>query len=487
MPTAGSTRASGVPRWLPSPLVLVCGVAAGIIVLATVARGIIDADYFWHLRTGSLILETRAVPSVDPYSFAYDGPWTPHEWLSEVAISLLVRAGGPILATVTFGLVAAAAVSVMAVALARRGVRVAPIAVGLAGATLVLVAYATVRPQVVSWLLLATEMAILLNLDASRARRAWLLVPLLLLWANLHGLWVVGIGILGVYLIFTLLDRTPMRAALGTMAAVGGASALAVMLTPAGPAGILYPLRYLEPGDWGLANIQEWQSPNFHDPAHLGLLAVIVGLIVIGRAGVPGWVTASSAIGVVMALISLRNAPIAALLAMPSLAIGLDARLDAARPIRSPLGRRLLETAMAVIVLGAAFVTLMPVIVRGNDLATRFPVASVDLLAETDPDVRLLIEYGWAGYAIDRITPTGGQVFVDGRNDMYPESILEDYSAIRDAADGWETIVDRYGVEAMVFPPDAPIIGVAVRDSGWCELLRDERQVLISPACESTA
>jgi hypothetical protein len=485
MPTAGSIRTSDVPRWLPSPLALVCAVAGAVVVLATMARGIIDADYFWHLRTGSLIIETWAVPVIDPYSFAYDGPWTPHEWLSEVAIFLLVGAGGPTLAAATFGFIAAASIWVIAVALARRGIRVMPIAVAVAGAALVLISYTTVRPQVVSWLLLAAELAILVHIDASRARRAWLLAPLFLLWANLHGLWVVGIGILGVYLLFTVLRRTPMRAAVGTMLAVAVAAVLATMLTPAGPAGILYPLRYLEPGDWGLANIEEWQSPDFHDPAHLGLLALIVGLIVIGRGGVPGWLTTASAIGVVMALVSLRNAPIGAVLAMPSLAIGLDARLGVARSIRNALGRRVLETAVAVIVLAAALATLLPVITNGDDVSTRFPVASVDLLAEINPDVRLLIEYGWAGFAIDRLSPSGGQVFVDGRNDMYPQSILEDYSAIREARDGWEAIVDRYGVEAMVFPPGAPIIGVA-RDAGWCELLRDGRQVLISPACDST-
>ena len=97
------------------------------------------------------------------------------------------------------------------------------------------------------------------------------------------------------------------------------------------------------------------------------------------------------------------------------------------------------------------------------------------------PHAHLLAEYGWGGYAISRLSPTGGRVFVDGRNDMYDQRILEDYSHIRGADPGWQSLVARYGVEAMLFPPGAPITKGPATDADWCESYRNGAQVLLVP------
>src|SRR5207247_4795168 len=132
------------------------------------------------------------------------------------------------------------------------------------------------------------------------------------LWANLHGLYVAGLGVLGVYTFFTLIGRTPMSPQRGPMGAAAIGCVLASMITPAGPIGILYPLRYVGAGDWGLANIAEWQSPNFHEPAHMGFLLMIVLLGLNGGRSTPGWLVALSWLGVAMGLLALRNASIGA-------------------------------------------------------------------------------------------------------------------------------------------------------------------------------
>jgi hypothetical protein len=120
-------------------------------------------------------------------------------------------------------------------------------------------------------------------------------------------------------------------------------------------------------------------------------------------------------------------------------------------------------------------------------IARRYPVAAVDLLERVDPDVSVVAEYGWGGYLIHELYRSGGRVFVDGRNDMYDEAILEDYSLIRDAKPGWERLVERYGVEAILFPPERPIVRGFAQQAGWCEAYADERQVLLlrsgSPGC----
>ena len=88
---------------------------------------------------------------------------------------------------------------------------------------------------------------------------------------------------------------------------------------------ILYPLRYVDSGDWGMANISEWQSPDFHDPAHWPFLIFLAATAIFGRWRVPWWMSILSFLGIAMTLVALRNGPVAAILGAPALAVGIDA------------------------------------------------------------------------------------------------------------------------------------------------------------------
>ena len=69
-------------------------------------------------------------------------------------------------------------------------------------------------------------------------------------------------------------------------------------------------------------------------------------------------------------------------------------------------------------------------------MPAQFPVAATDALAQRQPSANALTEYGWGGYLIYRLHDQGGHVFVDGRNDMYDQQILDDYLRIRNAGSG---------------------------------------------------
>jgi hypothetical protein len=270
------------------------------------------------------------------------------------------------------------------------------------------------------------------------------------------------------------------------MLSVLAAAFVGSSLTPAGPAGLLYPLRYIDAGDWGLANIQEWQSPDFHEPAHLALMALIVLVGLNGGRATPGWLVLLSWTGVAMALLALRNAPVAAVLAMPTLALGLQDRLSTWRSRRLrerrpsiQLTRRLMEVTLVLIVVSSALVITLPRSPGVDPDPERFPVVGVERLRAAQPDARTFAEYGWGGYVISRIFPDGGRVFVDGRNDMYDESILETYTAVRAAEDDWREELDRREVDAILLPPSAPLVRGFAQDAGWCEAYRDARQVLL--------
>jgi hypothetical protein len=484
-------RATVMLRRLPAPTAIFVAVLGVILVSITILKGTLDPDYFWHLTTGHYIA-THGIPSVDPFSFTWAGkPWTLHEWLSELGLYAIVSTVGTVGAAIVFGAIATGVFAILAAILRRVSVRPLVIVLVCVLGGWVLIPYLTVRPQAISWRLLAGLLAILLWLRADRPRRALLLIPDFVAWANLHGLWVIGLGVVGLYLLFTMAGHTPMSPAWRWVLATFVGCLLATMLTPAGPLGILYPLRYIQPGNWGLANIQEWQSPNFHDPVNWGFLVLIVALLLNGGRSTPAWLVAASVVGLVLGLASVRNEPIAAILAVPSLGYGIEERRGRLRPLRAArrapvaLGRRVLELGTGVLLAAAAALILLPsspleiVHVPPNP----YPVQATTVMLHMKPDMRVLAEYGWGGYEISRINDAGGRVFVDGRNGMYSEQILNDYSTIRDVSGDWASLTQKYGVEAMLFPPYATIVKGAATDAGWCQAYRDASSVLLVKDC----
>ena len=488
-PTASTP---GVPRWLPHPVALHVLLLGVLLFAAFLAKGPWDSDFYWHLVTGELIADGR-FPTTDPFSFTWGGmPWTLHEWLGELVIYVLVDRLGYMGAAIVFAFVPGIAVAVLAFALHRLGLRTPAVIAASTLSAFLIIPYATIRPQALSWIMFAFLIAGLVHLRPDRHRWTLALGPFFVLWANLHGLWVVGLAVIGVYAILTLLGMTPMSPARWWAVAMIPLALAGTAFTPAGPGLILYPLRYVDAGDWGMANITEWQSPDFHDPAHIPFLMFMGAVAIFGRWRVPWWKSLLAIMGIAMTLLALRNGPVAAIIGAPALAVGIDAALRDRRPtIRQPSPRlarqrRIMETVVVVVIAAAGIVIFTPrdpaATVR-ESIERELPVQGVEILVDRFPDGRILADYGWGGYVIGQMYELGARVAVDGRNDMYDDAILADYGLVRDAAEGWEAVVERWQVDALLFPPRRAITSGPAEAAGWCEAFRDANEVLYLRDC----
>ena len=89
-----SNGTAAAPRWQLTPRRLLAALLPlSLFVLA--AQPQTDPDLWWHLRTGQWILENRAIPHSDPFSFTMLGThWVAHEWLADIGLYLLYQAGG---------------------------------------------------------------------------------------------------------------------------------------------------------------------------------------------------------------------------------------------------------------------------------------------------------------------------------------------------------------------------------------------------------
>jgi hypothetical protein len=231
-----------------------------------------DFDFWWHLRTGQLILERGAVPYTDWFTYASaDRPWIDLHWGFQVAVALLYEAGG-----IDAVLLAKAALAAAAVAVAWRASGGLPAWLKAAVWTLAVTALAgriLERPDVATLLALAAWLAILAA-SAGRLRLLWLLPAIQLVWANVHALSVLGLLVGGLF----ALDRVARRLAPGRLddgvatppwrvaAPVAGLVVLANLATPYGVRGALFPLELYRKiagqGDFYSRRIAEFLPPS---------------------------------------------------------------------------------------------------------------------------------------------------------------------------------------------------------------------------------
>ena len=215
----------------------------GFIAAACSTRTLNDGDTFWHLRTGEGILDHRAVPFTDPFSFTFGGKaWHVHEWLGEVYLALAWRAAGWSGVIAATALAAGTALGLINVWLRRHvsgPVAILALVLAFAGISPGMLA----RPQLLAVPMLAGWTLILLHARAAgRAPKPqWLL--LMLAWANLHGTSVFGAALVGPFALEALLAARGSAARWQVVRewALFGIGALAALLaTPRGLDGVLF-------------------------------------------------------------------------------------------------------------------------------------------------------------------------------------------------------------------------------------------------------
>ena len=227
-------------------------------------------DFWWQAKAGELIVKQGRVPTRDPFSWTAQGqPWLVHEWLPDVFFYLAYSNGLQWLLLFYKSGMAALACGLV---IARTWTRTRSIPLGIAAALAtasVMRNFTDIRPQMVTFVLLA---ALLLALDEYRvgrlARLPWMLPVLFALWANLHGGVVVGLLIVLIWAAGEAVGKwlfgqdshglVPLSVSLA-------AACVAVGLNPNGFHVYTYPLQVL--GHPAVTDyIREWFSPDFTVP-----------------------------------------------------------------------------------------------------------------------------------------------------------------------------------------------------------------------------
>jgi hypothetical protein len=436
--------------WLTVPrlwVVVVLG-AIGVMELAQLP-GAVDLAY--HLKVGQLMVAEHAVPRTDVLAWTTAGrPWLDQNWGAQLVLYGIWRLGGFQLLTVASAALTVASWALVAAACRRRTANLRLIAGTVLAGYAVSAAAFSVRPQLFSLLLFAAELYLL---EVARTRPAVALaIPLLMpLWANLHGAFVVGIGLLVIEALAAAWRRDRAGAVRYTLVTVAGVAGLVV--NPWGVRVLGYAASL--PTNQAVTRIvTEWGPTS---PRHLtGVLVVAaLGLLVaaLARAPAPGRVPEQllrMAVLGGLALWAVRGVAWFGL-ALP-VALCALARERPPRPAADDRGSPAVS-GLVLVVLAVALVAAAPPLGRTlfgpRPEMTFAPVAAADWLAANPQPGRMLNFQPWGSYLELRLGPAV-QVAFDSRVELPPAERWDRYLAVFTGRWDTERLLDDWEIGHIV-------------------------------------
>lgn len=454
---------------------LPCLVSLGIFVLLLVfgQRLLGDPDSYSHIAVGRWIIAHGAVPESDSFSFSMQGaPWITFEWLSEVIYAGAYALSGWPGVVVVAAAAIALAFGLLTFFLLRELSPVQTLLMVMA-AVILLAPHMLARPHVlVLPVMLIWAAALVRCMDRGGPLPYWAL-PLLVLWANLHGSVVLALGLIGPAVLEALLreERSEWPRVLLRWLPFTALAGVASCLTPYGPEPLLMPLTTLGLGP-ALVWIAEWRPQDF---SHVGGFEVLLlgGIFALSRGVRLPVVRALVVIGLLhFALAQIRNADLLAMLAPIYLAAPLGRRLGGPAPDDAAGSPRGLNLAALGLLIAASAAALARDVQPAAIITPEAAIAHADL-AKTG---RVLNDYSFGGYLIFAGIPS----FIDGRGELYGGPFINRYNralALVDLGDLLK-LLDEYDIGATLLAPQTPAVAMLDRLPQWQRVYGDDVAVV---------
>jgi hypothetical protein len=485
-----------VLRWLTLGRLMVLIAFIGILIMA--ARPPLDTDTYWHLRAGEWQVQHRALLDVDQFSHTRTGAeWVNAYWLAQVIMFGLYAALGDAGLALFTGILALGGMAFVYRQLEGDNL--------LRSAVLILAAltasiFWSARPQMFSFFLSCVVLYLLWLYQKRGVDRLWLIPPIFVVWGNLHPGFAIGFILLVLAMIGEgarwLVDgiinpvepvERPTLRPVFRIAVIGLISAVAVSINPYGPKLLLHPFRTV-----GINTLQtyieEWSSPNFHQPKAWPFLWMVLGLF--AAAGLSrrrlDWRDAIMTSGTAYSgFLAWRNVPTFAVAAAPVLSEHLHAwlteigyRLDWNRAPRNAM-LAAANWLLLIAVIGGAVFQLRTVLDADHIEATRraiYPAAAVDFMQREHVPTPVYNASNWGGFLMWQARDY--PVYVDGRTDLYDDAFLNEYVRAFQGRPGWEDVLDSGGINTVLITPISPLAQLLDQDEGWEKVYGDEVAVI---------
>jgi putative effector of murein hydrolase LrgA (UPF0299 family) len=413
-------------------------------------------DLGWHLAAGDLIRDRGDIPFQDPWSFTLgDRQWYNLSWLWDVIASVVFqysKFGGLTLFVVACG---AVIVGYLTSACLRSGASAIAVGISVLSACLLYPSFATapnvylaVAPNTCTMLF-----CVIFYRECLKRSRCLLLPLIMVLWANLHGGFLLGFLIVGVFCSMALLRRDWANFKIYSFAGLG--CFVAIFINPLG--WHIYDGLTATLGNFVQANITEWWSyfRNITMPGSIPGMVYILAFVALelryGRSRpIPPEARLLSWLFLFLGLYQFRYMSFFFIFSTVPLALHIDRLLP----------KRLNDFDIQKSFLAAGIVGACALPLTFMQVEPALGLA--ELLSEQDAvylqthfsHARILNHWNVGGLLIFS-TRGAVPVFVDGRAaTAYPETLLRDYfSLVHQEIDetAWDTVLEKYKIDAVLW------------------------------------
>lgn len=452
-----------------------------------------DCDTGYHVRAGEYILDTHSVPKSDIFSFTNPPlPWTAHEWLSEVIMALIHKYFGLTGVVIFFSLIIAVIYHVLF-----RIMR-SPKAGILVTLTVVLLAIGSsqihwlARPHILSLLLTVIWYYVLDRYEYDKRNYLYLLPAITLLWVNLHGGFIIGFVLIGIYLAGNILKfltvHGPGREEYGRkVKSLGTATAACLLISLINPYGyhiLLFPFR-LTSSRFIMDNVTEFLSPNFHEPMTFTyLLFFMLAVFALSQKRIALIEMMLLMLFTYMALYSARYIPLFSIIAAPVLVkqAGLLVRESEGRFMN--FLKRMSERISSVdasakgLVWPVVAVVIVFFFAATGKISYSFdekikPVQAVKFLKTEHLRGNMFDNDEFGDYIIYAAWPEY-KVFFDGRSDMYGVERMKEYFKVIRIEEGWEEVLRKYKINWIIYDAGSVLSRFLLGRDDWKLIYADK-------------
>jgi hypothetical protein len=509
------TESSWLPKvtidhlWLAVPIALTAGF--GFLLKLRLI------DFWWHLKAGEVIITNRSIPKTDLFSYTAAGhQFILQNWLVEVIYYATYRAGGLALIVALNALLLVAAL-LPVYDLCRRATNSIKLSVLSALLPAVLLLYfGSVRSQVFSFAFFSAFYWVLSTYRSRQRNLLWTLPLMTVAWVNLHGAFVLGLGMIVLFLGCEIARRIAYGDCSDTMSLselrrLGFYLVLSVLATIGNPETykIYAYIRAVATNPASQALVLEWQQPIITELAGIILFYApffITLLVLLGANRKPALVDLALVLTFsVLGLSAVRNGVWFALIAAPILAryyptidfsavtlalkrtrVGnallkwLADRRESEAPIRYRLNRQIAVLMLTLVIIVTPWV--YPHLGNptfGNTLwETSTPVGAMDYIQQQALQGNIFHPQVYGDYLIWRLWPEQ-RSFIDGRVHLFDDSVVRDYRlSFNDPH--WDERLARYDIKYLLLSKDEDENRMMIETAGSSDMWRIDYEDSVS-------
>jgi hypothetical protein len=454
-----------------------------------------DCDTGYHIRAGEYILETLSIPRQDMFSFHSPPPdWIAHEWLSEVIMAIIHNAFGLTGTVIFFSFLISLVYYLLLKILRSQNSNI------LVATAIIILVFASsklhwlARPHIFSMLFMLIWYYLLDIYQYTHKNYLGLLIALMLLWVNMHGGFIIGFILNGIYLFANIVyffvrkvtDRNLYKKKAIVLSLITSACLFVSFINPFGYQILLFPIKLVTERFYA-DNINEYLSPNFHSysviPFELLILLTLVIFSISKRRlniiEIVLMITFAH-----MALFSVRYIPLFSIIAAPILTKQIDLILKTNEgKFTNAFKKKALsfsETdSSAKGFFWPAIAILLVILLAAKGSFThsfdgkKKPIAAANFLEQESIKGNMFNEYEFGDYIVYRNYPKY-KVFIDGRSDMYGVELFKEYFKVKNFETGWEEIMEKYNINWIIFPSNSGFSRFLIMNNEWHLIYSDK-------------